>query len=104
VLAAAQAAQAELADANAALRAERDAAVAADRHAAADAAARVQQLEAEREALLAARDAAQQVGEGGSAECLPRRLIQSPLQPLCLAALSGLSSCRLILPCLPPSP
>ena len=62
VLAAAQTAQTELTAANAALRAEQDAATAADRHAAADAAARVQQLEAEREGLITERDVAQQVG------------------------------------------
>lgn len=61
VLAAAQAAQAELAAANESLRAERDAALEADRNAAAQAAARLQTLESEREGLIAERDAAKQV-------------------------------------------
>lgn len=61
VLAAAQAAQKELAAANESLCNERDATVAADRMAAQQAAARVQQLEKELEELIAARDAAQQV-------------------------------------------
>ena len=57
VLAAAHAAQQELTAANESLRAERDAALAADKAAASDAAARVQQLEQERQELQSAVDA-----------------------------------------------
>lgn len=57
-----QATQKELSSAYAALRTEREAETAADREAAAGAAARVQELEAERSALIAARDEAKQVG------------------------------------------
>jgi chromosome segregation ATPase len=68
LLAAAQAAQRDLAAANESLRTERDAAVAADRNAAAEAVARVQRLEEERQELVTARDTVQQVrcGSGGT--------------------------------------
>lgn len=66
LLSAMQAAQQRLAGANESLRAERDTALAGDRSAAAQAQARVQELERERGELAAARDAAQTVrgGEG----------------------------------------
>ena len=64
VLAAAQAAQIELAAANETLRAERDAALETDRAAATSVAGRVAALEAERTQLITERDTLKQVGAG----------------------------------------